>query len=128
MTLKPCPNCGGTKTRNYCLSTGLTCSDCGMRGPDEDPNGSKWNSLPRQEDVEEVMQAALRADDLFNAWSIARLAEVQEAKSIAAYLAEWWRRIDDIGHKTSAFYFWHGTIIEGRHPRSIPDAPWVRGE
>jgi hypothetical protein len=49
MTLKPCPACGHKEPY---LSKGyeiVKCQnfDCGMEGPRSDPDGAKWNALPR---------------------------------------------------------------------------------
>lgn len=56
MTLKPCPNprCQDPSPE---LHTGgyITCTSsmCDLEGPAADPDGQKWNSLPRLEDIGE---------------------------------------------------------------------------
>lgn len=53
--LKPCPACGGdaynTAQVVYCIST----SKCGVVGPWNDPDGAKWNALPRRTDASQGM-------------------------------------------------------------------------
>jgi len=52
--LKPCPFCDSDRIDNgnsiFCL-----CSDCGLWGPDKDPHGQKWNSIPRRSEVLELI-------------------------------------------------------------------------
>jgi hypothetical protein len=49
--MKPCPNCGSSQifrgTDTYKLKHEY-CDDCGLTGPRDDPDGKKWDSLPRR--------------------------------------------------------------------------------
>jgi len=53
--LKPCPACGGVPKRYdrfiFCFSKG-----CHVSGPYDDQDGSKWNALPRRDDVHETLE------------------------------------------------------------------------
>jgi len=53
--LKPCPFCDSDQIDNgnsiFCL-----CSDCGLWGPDKDPHGQKWNSIPRRSEVLDLLR------------------------------------------------------------------------
>lgn len=50
--LKPCPACGGGANHFEMCGGFEACSDgCGLCGPDNDPDGAKWNDLPRRGDV-----------------------------------------------------------------------------
>jgi len=49
-SLLPCPSCGGEA---HHIDDGIGCKDicrCDMRGPVDDPTGSKWNALPRRDE------------------------------------------------------------------------------
>lgn len=49
MTLEKCPWCGSEEVRNVRIRGGCCmCRICGMFGPDDDPNGEKWNSISRR--------------------------------------------------------------------------------
>lgn len=46
--LKPCPACGADA---YFDGTLVVCSnkpECWLMGPNDDPDGAKWNALPRR--------------------------------------------------------------------------------
>ena len=49
--LKPCPACG---TAAEIIDLAARCGrrvSCGVRGPNLDPDGAKWNALPRRGDA-----------------------------------------------------------------------------
>lgn len=51
--LKPCPACGEKKALYLGrLDQVQCCGDCCMIGPKDDPDGAKWNALPRREDAD----------------------------------------------------------------------------
>jgi len=52
--LKECFSCGSSKKRQ--VIDFVACDDCGICGPDNDPYGHKWNSIPRRSDVMEVLR------------------------------------------------------------------------
>ena len=47
---KPCPACGpeGTDIRFGGHERSWFCETCGMSGPEKDPDGTKWDALPRR--------------------------------------------------------------------------------
>ena len=46
------------------------CSDCGLWGPDKDPNGEKWNSIPRRSELVELQAKAKAYDEGREQWQI----------------------------------------------------------
>jgi hypothetical protein len=86
--LKPCPACGGKAARFALYPDGgpvTRCCSCRMNGPVDDPDGAKWNALPRRDALKPTdplaptMNAA--ADTLK-----ALLAVVEAAKATVAQL------------------------------------------
>ena len=66
-TLKPCPACGRETVEKR--SSWVGCPSCSLEGPARDPNGEKWNALPRRGD-------ATNAPAPFPSWlDRARIAE-----------------------------------------------------
>lgn len=54
--LKPCPSCDGEPCFNNNVNPYyVTCLDCAMNGPLIDPDGKKWNSIPRRVEVLELL-------------------------------------------------------------------------
>lgn len=53
MKLKPCPFCGGKASVNGTLKQYVVCRSkrCWAFGPDDDPDGAKWNRRPRAKKV-----------------------------------------------------------------------------
>jgi hypothetical protein len=46
---EPCPHCGKKMVEFSTMCLGyIFCPRCGLLGPDNDPQGKKWNSLPRR--------------------------------------------------------------------------------
>ena len=68
--LKNCPACGGAASfykdarRVYCLGGG---DECCLTGPIHDPDGAKWNALPRRDANEPYLidQLDVRVQELF---------------------------------------------------------------
>lgn len=133
--MKPCPNCGEVVgVEVFTTGTGVAnvaCLECGMEGPNFDDDGAKWDALPRREDVDTATESYA---DLWH-----REAEIAgEAESVAAYLAEWWRKIDATPEPFERYCEckkckpqW--TLLEQInglqfHFRSVPDVAWVRPE
>jgi len=55
--LKPCPFCGaGAELYDYNTVVICTSWGCKVVGPDNDPDGHKWNSIPRRSDVMELLR------------------------------------------------------------------------
>jgi len=88
MKLKPCPNCGSeaitppAKYDHY-----ANCRDCGVFGPHHDPDGEKWNAMPRRGDAADadfrlLVETAARFDtvlDKDDQWVFADHASAVEA-------------------------------------------------
>jgi len=55
--LKPCPLCGA-KAEPLNFQSAILCKriGCRMVGPDDDPYGHKWNSIPRRSEVLELLR------------------------------------------------------------------------
>jgi hypothetical protein len=55
--LKPCPFCGA-KAEQYNFDSLAFCTrqGCKVVGPDNDPHGHKWNSIPRRSEVLELIR------------------------------------------------------------------------
>lgn len=55
--LKPCPFCEG-KSELIVFNQFVICSDlrCRTVGPNNDPHGHKWNSIPRRSEVMELLR------------------------------------------------------------------------
>ena len=58
LKLKPCPLCGAEAERSSCNKSVIGCSDinCLTYGPLGDPDGHKWNSMPRRSEVLELIR------------------------------------------------------------------------
>lgn len=55
--LKECPFCEGDPCFSHEINPDyVTCLDCGMDGPFADPNGRKWNAIPRRSEVKELLR------------------------------------------------------------------------
>lgn len=55
-TLKECPVCGaGAELYGYDTIVLCTRQGCKVVGPDNDPHGRKWNSIPRRSEVTELL-------------------------------------------------------------------------
>ena len=55
--LNDCPLCGGKAERHKRLLM-IKCvnNKCNLYGPNDDPYGHKWNSIPRRSEVEELLR------------------------------------------------------------------------
>lgn len=53
--LKECFNCGGS-AEIFSSNDYAECDHCGVFGPDPDPHGHKWNSIPRRSEVLELIR------------------------------------------------------------------------
>lgn len=53
--LKPCPACGGDAWRRPVGYASCSSAGCHLIGPDHDPDGAKWNALPRRTDASQGM-------------------------------------------------------------------------
>lgn len=49
--LKPCPACGGDAIPCETYAACGNRMECCVTGPNDDPDGAKWNALPRREDA-----------------------------------------------------------------------------
>ena len=52
--LKPCPFCQSVRAQQ--TEDFVACNNCGLWGPEEDPSGHKWNSIPRKPEVRELIE------------------------------------------------------------------------
>jgi len=59
--LKPCPACGA-KAVQYSNYAECSNSDCGRTGPWDDPDGAKWNAIPRREESTAQRGPAIAVD------------------------------------------------------------------
>ena len=53
--LKPCPACGGDAIPCETFAACGNRPDCCLVGPSRDPDGAKWNALPRRTDASQGM-------------------------------------------------------------------------
>jgi hypothetical protein len=95
--MKPCPNCGSSQifrgTDTYKLKHEY-CDDCGLTGPRDDPDGLKWDSLPRRGEltITQTLETVSTDTDR-EAWREYAKASLQGARrkmgelSSAAYVA-----------------------------------------
>lgn len=54
--LKTCPFCGCGAEKHATLKIIRCSGQCNIYGPDNDPYGHKWNSIPRRSEVEELLR------------------------------------------------------------------------
>lgn len=81
--LKPCPSCESVRLEQ--AGDFVVCNNCGLWGPEQDPNGHKWNSIPRRSEVLDLLKKlewAMLASD----WN--RADELEELKRYADKLRE----------------------------------------
>lgn len=52
--LKECPACANRNQQQN--DDFVECKDCGLWGPEDDPHGTKWNSIPRRSEVLELIR------------------------------------------------------------------------
>lgn len=61
--LKECPFCTGGRVRLY--TDYAECLGCRFFGPNDDPHGTKWNSIPRRSEVKELLRLVDDYYDVF---------------------------------------------------------------
>lgn len=77
--LNDCPLCGGKAERHERLMI-IKCVNvkCNLYGPNDDPLGTKWNSIPRKSELKELLRLVQEFREFHELESIGKSASFQK--------------------------------------------------
>lgn len=84
--LKECPACAKRNLQQN--DEFVACIDCGLWGPENDPHGHRWNSIPRRSEVAELLRLVNSVIDTPD-WT--RQDEIEELIRQADKLRKEWK-------------------------------------